>query len=55
MKRKNMVWLRKVGQAIKTKDDVQTSTIRTTHKEKLGDHKDKNTDQYDFDWTQGSK
>jgi hypothetical protein len=55
MKGKNMVWLHKVGQAIKTKDDVQTSTIRTTHKEKLGDHKDKNTNQYDFDWTQGSK
>jgi hypothetical protein len=28
--------------------------IRTTHKAKLGDYKDKKTDQYGFDWTQGS-
>jgi hypothetical protein len=53
-KNKKMMWVLKGCAHVEARVDVQTSMIRTTHKAKLGDYKDKKTDQYGFDWTQGS-
>jgi hypothetical protein len=53
-KNKKIMWVPKFCAHVEDRVDVQTSTIGTTHKAKLGDYKYKKTDQYGFDGTQGS-
>jgi hypothetical protein len=52
-KKKKMMWAPKHCAHVEARVDAQTSTIRTTNKAKLGDYKDKKTDQYGIDWIQG--